>query len=115
MAQFGHGDRQRKKSKTEEDGSYHTDHVSPDKRCSLCGHGFVPPFTVKIVLGYILLLGTFVNSSRDKKINIKIVQNCGSQFLAPMKNRRFLRFIHNNNNNYHFHHQLLHTGFLGVY
>ena len=38
----------------------------------------------------------------------------------PVKNCRFLRFIHNNNNkkkkNYHFnHHQLLHTGFLGVY
>ena len=35
-----------------------------------------------------------------------------------MKNRRFLRFIHNNNinnNKYHFHHQVLHTGFLGVY
>ena len=40
----------------------------------------------------------------------------GSQFLAPVKNRQFLRFIHNNNNNtnYHFH-QLLHSGFLGVY
>ena len=35
------------------------------------------------------------------------------EFLAPVKNRRFLRFIHRtNNNNYHFHHhQLLYTGF----
>ena len=33
----------------------------------------------------------------------------GSQFLAHAKNRRFLRFIHNNN--YH-NHQLLQMGFL---
>ena len=33
-------------------------------------------------------------------------------FLAPVKNRQFLRFIHNNNNNnYHFHHQLLRMAF----
>ena len=39
-----------------------------------------------------------------------------SQFLAPAKNHRFLRYIpnHNNNNNNHFHHQLLQTGFLRV-
>ena len=36
-----------------------------------------------------------------------------SQFLAPVKNLQFLRFIHTNNNNYHNH--LLQTGFLGVY
>ena len=29
MAQVGHGDGRRKKSKTGEDGSYHTAHVSP--------------------------------------------------------------------------------------
>ena len=29
-----------------------------------------------VLLGYIWLLGTFVNSSCDIKINIKIVQNC---------------------------------------
>ena len=40
MAQFGHGDGGRKKSKTGEDGSYHTVYVSPDKRCGLCGCGF---------------------------------------------------------------------------
>ena len=28
------------------------------------------------LLGYIWLLGTFVNSSRDIKINVNIVQNC---------------------------------------
>ena len=42
----------------------------------------------------------------------------GSLFLAPVKNRRFLRFIHNttNNNNYHFHHHQLHqAGFLQLY
>ena len=41
----------------------------------------------------------------------------GSQFLAPVKNRRFLRFVHNTkNNNYHFHHHQLHQmGFLRVY
>ena len=38
----------------------------------------------------------------------------GNQFLAPVKNRRFLQFIHNNNNNNYHIHQLLHTGFLGV-
>ena len=37
----------------------------------------------------------------------------GSQFLAPAKNHRFLRFNHTNNNNYLNH--LLQTGFLGVY
>ena len=37
----------------------------------------------------------------------------GSQFLAPVKNLQFLRFIHNNNN-YH-NPALLQTGFLGVY
>ena len=31
-AQVGHGDRQRKKSKTGEDGSYHTAQVGPGKR-----------------------------------------------------------------------------------
>ena len=36
----------------------------------------------------------------------------GTQFLVPVKNRRFLRFIHDNNN-YH-NHQLLQTGFLRV-
>ena len=35
----------------------------------------------------------------------------GSQFLASVKNRQFLRFIHNNN----YHNQLLYPGFLGVY
>ena len=30
------------KSKTGEDGSYRTGHVSPDKRCGLCGCSFVP-------------------------------------------------------------------------
>ena len=37
-----------------------------------------------------------------------------SQFLAPVKNRRFLQFIHNNNNNdnyFHHHHQPLQTFF----
>ena len=29
-----------------------------------------------VLLGYIWLLGTFVNTSCDIKINIKIVQNC---------------------------------------
>ena len=39
----------------------------------------------------------------------------GSQFLAPVKNRQFLRFIHNKNNNNNYHNlQLLHTGFLRV-
>ena len=32
-------DRRRKKSKTGEDGSYRTGHVSPEKRCGRCGHG----------------------------------------------------------------------------
>ena len=36
----------------------------------------------------------------------------GSQFLAPVKNCQFLRFIHNNNN---YHNQLYNQGFLGVY
>ena len=40
----------------------------------------------------------------------------GSQFLAPVKNRQFLRFIHNNNtNNNNYHNNLLQFGFLGVY
>ena len=30
-----------------------------------------------------------------------------------MKNRQFLRFIHNNNNNNNYHNKLLQTGFLG--
>ena len=33
--------------------------------------------------------------------------------MAPTKNRRFLRFIHTNNNN-NYHNNLLQTGFLGV-
>ena len=33
-------DGQRKKTKTT-DGSYPTGHVVPDKRCGLCGRGFV--------------------------------------------------------------------------
>ena len=37
-----------------------------------------------MLLGYIWLLGTFVNSSCDIKINIKIVQNC-SRNLAVMR------------------------------
>ena len=32
MAQFGHGDGRRKKSKTGDDGSYHTAHVGPGDR-----------------------------------------------------------------------------------
>ena len=40
--QVDHGDGRRKKSKTGEDGSYHTAHVSPDLRCGQCGCGFVP-------------------------------------------------------------------------
>ena len=32
-AQVGHGEGRRKNSKTEEDGSYHTGHVSLDQRC----------------------------------------------------------------------------------
>ena len=39
--------------------------------------------------------------------------NVGSQFLALVKKRQFLRFIHTNNNNYHNH--LLRKSFLGVY
>ena len=42
MTQVGHGDGRRKKSKTGEDGSYPTAHVSADEKCGLCGHGFVP-------------------------------------------------------------------------
>ena len=38
----------------------------------------------------------------------------GSQFLAPVKNRQFLRFIHTNNNNNN-HNKILQMGFLGVY
>ena len=34
-------DGRRKKTKTREDGSYRTGHVIPDKRCGLCGRGFV--------------------------------------------------------------------------
>ena len=41
----------------------------------------------------------------------------GSQFLEPVKNRQFLRFIHtnNNHNNNHNHNNILQTDFLGVY
>ena len=35
-------DGRREKSKTGEDGSYCTAHVSPNYGCSLCGCGFVP-------------------------------------------------------------------------
>ena len=34
-------DGRRKKTKTREDGSHRTGHVIPDKRCGLCGRGFV--------------------------------------------------------------------------
>ena len=34
--------RTKKESKTEEDGSIWTGHVGHDKRCDLCGCGFVP-------------------------------------------------------------------------
>ena len=42
----------------------------------LGNHIYVKYSLFSVLLGYIWLLGTFVNSSCDIKINVNIVQNC---------------------------------------
>ena len=58
-----------------------------------------------MLLGYIWLLGTFVNSSCDIKININIVQNCCRNLavrgltvntVKPVFNIKFRPHLHSN-------------------